>query len=400
MRASTLFALTAAVLIGLGVAVAAKMSGYFNKPQDTQQAKKIETQVLVAARNLFAGDAINATDLRLRAMTEAELKDYSDENKRKNFLPPVPAAAFLRVTRKNIEADTPITRDLLQDLAKPTPLNERLLPDHRAINVTLPKERSAGGMVQVGEWVEVYLTSTIDGGDGIQTTRTAALVPKCRLIAKRETLWPVYAALPKDKPVEYTLEMNSYRAQLFEFSRNKGTISIAPLPSDEQKKLEAERTKKLEGKPIDPAMVAEGEAQELMLAQAAERGEVPVTEDDLVKLFDIRQAPTPQPPATLRVERVVGTRRAGVAEFTLDGKPYYGEGNFGGDNRFTGGRYPRPPYSSNVNLYDGKIIPNNWIMNYGGMGAVGQGNFRNNYNSGGGYRFNQPDCPTCKKNRY
>ncbi|MBX7105495.1 MAG: Flp pilus assembly protein CpaB [Gemmataceae bacterium] len=396
MRASTLFALTAAVLIGLGVAVAAKMGGYFNRGQDNAQVKKIETQVLVAARNIYAGDAIDATGIRLRPMKESELKAF--ETNPKDFLPPVPAAAYLRVAKENIEADMPITRDKLKEMAKPAPLNERLLPDHRAINITLPKERSAGGLIQVGEWVEVYLTSTIDSSDGGRTTRTAALVPKCRLIAKRETLWPVFAPLPKDKPVEYTLEMNSFRAQLFEFSRTKGTISIAPLPQDEQKKLEAERNRKLEGK-AEPAMVAEGEAQEMMLAQATERGEVPVTEDDLVKLFDIRRELPPPPPATVKVERVVGTRRAGVAEFTLDGKPYYDGGNTGFDGR-GGNRYPGYPYSSNVNLSDGKMIPNNWIMNYGGLGAVGSGTYRGSNMSGNTYRFNQPDCPTCKKNKF
>jgi hypothetical protein len=33
MRASTIFALTVAILLGVGVAVAAKLTGYFSQPQ-------------------------------------------------------------------------------------------------------------------------------------------------------------------------------------------------------------------------------------------------------------------------------------------------------------------------------------------------------------------------------
>ncbi len=53
MRASTLFALTAAVLIGLGVAVAAKLGGYFNKqaPEVAKKAPDINVRALKCLRN-------------------------------------------------------------------------------------------------------------------------------------------------------------------------------------------------------------------------------------------------------------------------------------------------------------------------------------------------------------
>ena len=73
MRASTLFALTIAVLIGLGVAIAARMSGYFNTTKTVETpAKKQEVQVLVAARNLFAGDLIDSGTVRVRALRPEE----------------------------------------------------------------------------------------------------------------------------------------------------------------------------------------------------------------------------------------------------------------------------------------------------------------------------------------
>src|SRR5262245_55809970 len=312
MRASTLFALTAAILIGLGVAVWAKLTGYFNRPIETV-VKRVDPQVLVAAKNLFAGDTIEINGVRVRPLKESELELYTKHPEL--FLPPIPTAAQLRVAAKNIETDTPITRDLLKEFAKPTALNERLLPDMRAVNLTLPKERSAGGLIQVGEWVEVYLTSNIDG-EGIKTTRTAVIAPKVRVIAKRDTLWPVYASLPKDKPVEYTMEVNPYRAALIEYSRTKGILSMSPLPHVDQKKLEADRTQRLailaNGGDIVQTALTEEDQEEAQLVESVEKSELIISEIELARLFnlDLNIATKEPPPATVSIEQLIGTKRA------------------------------------------------------------------------------------------
>ena len=100
MRASTLFALTVAVLIGLGVAVAARMSGYFNPaPKDAPvtQVKKPEILILVASRNLFAGDLINSADVRVRPL-KAEEAEHEARRGDRELLVPLhgEAAPFLR----------------------------------------------------------------------------------------------------------------------------------------------------------------------------------------------------------------------------------------------------------------------------------------------------------------
>jgi Flp pilus assembly protein CpaB len=404
MRASTLFALTAAVLIGLGVAVAAKMAGYFGKPP-AEQAVKTPDQVLVAAKNIFSGDMINQTDVRLRALKPGEVTTYRNYPER--YLPPVAAAAVLRVAKQNIEADTPITTDLLKEFVKPQPLNERLLPDHRAVDVVLPKDRSAGGLIQVGEWVDLYMTSIIQGREGGAQTRTAAIAPRVRVIAKRDTLWPMFAPLPKDKPVEYTLEINSYRAALIEFARSKGVLSMTPLPANEQKKLEAERNEKLARMKNGDAIV-EGapEGQENVEEQTMQGGDSGgdhvITEAALVKLFDLKEQPPEPPPALTYIEKFSGTHRVGQAVFTLEGKPYFGEvGNGPLGGHLNGGAYPPYPYSSNVNRFTGKIIPNSGIANYGSIQAVGRDYMNQGvgtFSAGGqgGYRFTQPSCPTCQ----
>lgn len=407
MRASTLFALTAAVLIGLGIAVSLKFAGYFN-PRVADAARPSQEQVLVAARNVFAGDMIDASAIRVRNMKPAESVAYKKDPE--HFLPAVPAAAVLRVAKQNIEADKPIKYEQLTEFVKPVPLNERLLPDHRAVDIVLPKERSAGGLIQVGEWVDVYMTSIIQGGEGGGSTRTAAIAPRVRIIAKRDTLWPVFAPLPKDKPVEYTLEINSYRAALIEFARSKGTLSMSPLPQIDQKKLEAERNEKLARLKngdgiVESAPEAQEATEELSTMQGGDAGGDHVISDQaLVKLFELKTTPPPPPPALTAVERFSGVHKVGEARFTLEGKPYdgggYGDyGDLGG--RRNNGNYPPYPYSSNVNLITGKMIPNNRLANYASIQAVGrdymnQGSFGANSGTGN-IRFTQPDCPTCGK---
>jgi Flp pilus assembly protein CpaB len=406
MRASTLFALTAAVLIGLGVAVTAKMGGFFNKP--VEQVKRSDVQVLVAARNIFSGDMINATDIKLRNLKPTEQDSFNKHPEQ--YLPNVPAAAYQRVAKQNIEADTPITRDLLKEFIKPAPLNERLLPDHRAVDVVLPKDRSAGGLVQVGEWVDLYMTSNIQGREGGGVTRTAAIAPRVRVIAKRDTLWPLYAPLPKDKPVEYTLEINSYRAALIEFARGKGVLSMSPLPAGEQKKLEAERNEKLARMKngdviVESAPEGQEATEEMHSVQGGDSGgDHVITEAALVKLFELKDPPPEPPPATTSIEQFSGVRRVGEAVFTLEGKPYLGSTGFEhGGGHANNGNYPPYPYSSNVSLITGKMIPNNRLANYANIIAVGrdrntQGGFNASLGNGfgGGATFKTPDCPTCK----
>src|SRR5882724_6709370 len=101
MRASTLFSLTVAILVGLGVAIAAKMMGYFNPPTAPDRAaeKKPEIQLLVAGHNLFAGDLIDPSFVRVRALKAEEQEHYIKH--KDDYLPAVREAVYLRVAQKN-----------------------------------------------------------------------------------------------------------------------------------------------------------------------------------------------------------------------------------------------------------------------------------------------------------
>src|SRR3954462_14822038 len=100
MRASTLFALTAAVLIGMGVFVAMRMSGFFAPTIVAQKVTAYPT-VLVAAKNIFQDTAITAGDVKVRPLRADEMKSY--ESNKYQYLPPVPNAAAWRIAKVNIE---------------------------------------------------------------------------------------------------------------------------------------------------------------------------------------------------------------------------------------------------------------------------------------------------------
>jgi Flp pilus assembly protein CpaB len=328
MRASTLFALTMAVLLGLGVAVAVKMSGYFAKPPEQPAVAKVDVPVLVAGRNLFAGDVIDPAAVGTRAMRPDELKDY--EKNKDLYLPAVPAAAAMRVALKNIEADKPIRRDMLQELAKPETLSLRLLPGMRAVNVAANKDHSAGGLIAPGEWADVLLTTTVDDGTGgPPTTRTAAVAHKVRVITKRNGLWNVFAPLPDDKLVTFTLEANPYRAALIEYAKTRGTLSLTAVSSAEQKALEGQRQMALEKniKPVSYAPFSMDDSTEYqdedLRVDAMNKGQLSINTLDLVRIFNIR---TPEPPTSATaVQQLSGVTRLKPAVFNRDGSPADGQ---------------------------------------------------------------------------
>jgi Flp pilus assembly protein CpaB len=359
-----LFAVTVALLVGLGLAAVARMSGWLSRRVEAPPVKKPEIPVLVTARNVFAGDVIEQSWVRVRAMRPEEAARY--EKTPDLFLPAVPTAAVMRVARRNLEADQLIAREDLQPLAKPAALNQRLLPNMRAVNIAVPKDRCAGGMIQVGEWVDVFLTSNIDEGDPkAATLRTAPIANKLRVVAKRNVLWTIYGTLPDDKLVHFTLESNPYRAALIAFAKTKGDLTLLPVSAAEQKALEAERNQALvsrEPDQLETVALFETESSEYrheeMRVQAIIRGDLTVGNNDLVRIFGLT---TPPPPlAQTHVEQMVGI----------------------------GVRIPLTFNSAGELVDDGRR---------GGRAAAARGQA----GSLSGFQFRQPDegCPSCKKKR-
>lgn len=321
MKASTLFALTIAILLGLGVAIAVKVSGIFNTPALPVAATPPPVKVLVAAKNIFAGDMVMPNEVYLRDLKPEEMRLYQQH--KDDFLPPLQTAVALRIARKDIYTDQPLLKSDLEGLKKPDPLYARLVANMRAISLSVSKEESAGGIIQVGEWVDVLLTSTVTDGHGNSTTRTATVAPRVRVIAKRNSLWPVFTSLPEEKPIQFTLEVNPYRASMIEYVRSRGQLSLTPLPYKDQRELEDQRSVLL--KQMDtvkqvhfiPAGTPEAEKEEAMVSLYT-RGELVVNEKDLVSLFGLTTGAPPE--SNVAIEQLVGMNHYNPAMFNSSGK--------------------------------------------------------------------------------
>jgi hypothetical protein len=190
----------------------------------------------------------------------------------------------------------------------------------RAVSVGAMKIHSAGGLIQVGDWVDVYLTSTIDlpcsPDCNAPTTLTAMLACKVRVIAKRNSLWPVPNQAGSICPMHYVLEANPYRAALIEFAKEKGVISLMPVSLDEKQELEARRTERMNRKgdvllasysiPDCPEYADEDKR----INAAAGCCTSQISEADLLRIFNLRipeppPAPAPLPPS-IHVNKVLG----------------------------------------------------------------------------------------------
>jgi Flp pilus assembly protein CpaB len=246
------------------------------------------------------------------------------ENKDK-YLPASIEAANLRIPNRNIEADQPILKSDLEDLAWPGGVPVRLRPGMRAVNLSLPKDRAAGGLIARGDRVDVLLTTKVCEGSNCNKSATlsAYIARDLRVIVKRNTLWTVLRANPENMPVTFTLEANPYRAALIEFASNKGLISLLPVPATRKDTVvptSADTTRVSFSIPDSAEYRDEDDRVEKMV-----RGDLSITEADLERIFRLRPiARAPAPPAPIVIQHIAGVRNAGVSVFGADGSPMHG----------------------------------------------------------------------------
>src|SRR5262245_5201397 len=138
MRASTLFGLTIAILIGMAVVFGVKSAGLFN----TKPPEKIveeRPKILVAKTNLFQDMTVTRPDeIMVRAVEPSEMDNYL-KNKHK-YMPPLPEAAYWRILSRNVPANEPLLKDSFQDLIIPGSFGEQLQPNMKAVNLQMRRE--------------------------------------------------------------------------------------------------------------------------------------------------------------------------------------------------------------------------------------------------------------------
>ena len=334
MRASFFLVLAVALLVGLGVAVAVKALGLLTpaptviqpvvdtKVVPTPEPKPIPPpSVLVATRNLYADDTIRQGDVYVRPARKEEEEELA-KNKA-DFVQPVMEAVYFRFASGNIEADTLIRKSMLKEIAKPEALNARLAPGNRAVNVGITKGNSAGGLISVGDWVDLYITTDVARTD--ETNRdphTGLLVRHAQIIAKRDTLWSAFAPQPNETTIQYTLAANPYRAGLLDFVRTIGQLTMVPVSQSEKKKLDElkqtvmkENSNRALFSTFDPN--SEFAKEEIKRILDYEAGLLSIGGDDLAKVLNLKPlpAPLPPPPPPVSVELFTGVTKQVTAVF-------------------------------------------------------------------------------------
>jgi Flp pilus assembly protein CpaB len=300
MKASTLFGLTFALLMGLGVVVAARVTGFLDaKPVVVEEKKTNGVPMLIAARNLFRGTAALEYDAKVRPMTEADHAMY--DTYRAKMLAAIPSAVEYRILKVNVPAGVPLLEDMFEPQAIPESISQRLAPNMRAVNVVLDKHRVVGGLAQKGEFVDVLLTATIHQNASKDTTpmapwsASAVIARKLKIVAKRDSLYTENIPNPVDKPISFMLEANPYRAALIEFAKSRGNLTLqllAPtnLANDKEPMVDRDsREYRDEDKRVNEFM----------------NNEHTITDADLERIFNLRTQPLPIQPIAARTPEMM-----------------------------------------------------------------------------------------------
>ncbi|HZZ81919.1 MAG TPA: RcpC/CpaB family pilus assembly protein [Gemmataceae bacterium] len=308
MRASTLFGLATALFLGVIAVAVIRVSGVLNGEKAPPMEKVDPVMVLVAKTNIFEGTTAMITDVVVRKATPIEAERIKQNPE--VYMPPSVDAADLRIAARNIGAGELIKKDHFLEQSIPEGVTGRLAPGMRSVNVVVPRDRAAGGLIRVGEYVDVTLTTTICSDPKCTTSRnaTAPLAMNLKVIVKRDSLWTMMAPIPEDKPVSFILEANAYRAALIEFAKTRGTLAL--VPSGPAKK--------------DRGGLASAREEELK-ANAFLNGEASVSDFDLQQIFRLPAPQTPEPPVA--IEHYKGINFVGTS--THDQKGNNGQGGSG-----------------------------------------------------------------------
>lgn len=316
MRASSVFILALALLVGLAVAAGAKSAGLFDKKAPPPAPEKAApAKALVAKVSLFEGVTVTAEQVRVRDLLpeeEARLTDRFGKNWKEKVMPPTTAAAHLRTVNLgvNIPAESILLRDYFAEAGLPDRLTAQLEPNTQAVNVSVLKDKAAGGVLRVGEHVDVLLTTKVASG-GREDLRTATIARACKVVMKRNNPWAVMIADPDDKPLHFTLQANPYRAALIEFAQTHGQLTLLPVPTPARTSAGAVGT--------DPN--SREFANEDTRVDKYRNGQ-PIGSEDLVRIFQVTPPPARQPaPPPFRVEHLSGVAPAGQTVLPGQGAP-------------------------------------------------------------------------------
>ena len=281
INASTVFAITLAIIGGLIGAYVVKTVFMKPKPVEAKQAEET-FPVTVMAANVPEQSKIGSLQVRRIRVKKAEYDKFKAEVKDKGDLL-TGNQPIGRVTKLPLKAEEPVYENQLVPLHYPKPID--LAPGKVAVTVEVPASNMS---VRVGDRVDLLGTlSNTDPDIGPTETRTAVMARNVRVVARFNTTAEgarPTAAMARSNTRPYTLEVSNFRYGLIELAKQiGGAFSLRPHSAKDETGTAT----------TVAAKDSESEEQERTV----------VTSDDLVKLFGFTK---PLPPRYFEVEKVSG----------------------------------------------------------------------------------------------
>lgn len=139
------------IAILVAVLVQAGLSGDKPPPRD------IQAEILVAARDLRIGTELNEGDVKWQEWPEAML--FTGAIRRNGSQ--TPTEALTGRLKERVAAGQPMNSAMVVDASRGNLLAASLRDGHRAVGVQVRVENIAGGLIGVGDYVDVVLTYTV-----------------------------------------------------------------------------------------------------------------------------------------------------------------------------------------------------------------------------------------------
>lgn len=277
LQASTVFALTLALLAGLIGAYLFKTYVLNGKTPAPPAVANGVYQITVAAVNLTDKALISPGQVKTLAVSREEFERVTSNPKYLRG-----SQAVNRTTIRPIRAEEPIFEDYLEPLEYPRPVSVLLRPGKRAVILEIPSKQA---MVQVGDRVDLLCTLSNDSfGPG--QAATAVMARDVRVVARFNTTQTAARPTGGDITRTYTLETTPYRHALIELARTLGAtfaLSVSPRVGEEGEVI---RDMEMDDDPQTDR----------------------VTSADLAKIFGVTQLVNPYP-ARWEIERWVGVEQ-------------------------------------------------------------------------------------------
>jgi Flp pilus assembly protein CpaB len=289
VNAATVFAVTMAILAGLIFAWVFKV--VLLAPKEPPKPPP-SYQVTVMASNLRDKMVIQPSQVKTITLSEPDYNKLINNPKYKGRQMLRGQQPVFRTTKTPLQAEEPVFDDQLEPFAYTAALSTRIAPGMRAVNLRLAPEHCDGGLIRVGDRVDVLCTMTnanpvLAGG----STATAPIAKNVKVIARNDTT-EIYDAggRSSDGLKAYTLQTTPFRAALIDLAR-KMEAEFTLVTSTSTNKDEGEASAgNGGGEPTDPDVSV-------------------VSTAHLAALFGVTP-PEPEKPDWL-IEHLVGTKRVG-----------------------------------------------------------------------------------------